>query len=73
MHPADAALQQSFPSVLVPRFGALAPMERSGERLLIAANGIFLEIVRPWLRVVRRLGTFQYRTAIPYGEAVEVT
>lgn len=73
MHPADAALQQSFPSALVPRFGALAPMERSGERLLIAANGIFLEIVRPWLRVVRRLGTFQYRTAIPYGEAVEVT
>lgn len=73
MHPADAALQQSFPSVMVPRFGALATMERPGERLLIAANGVFLEIVRPWLRVVRRLGAFQYRTAIPYGEAVEIT
>lgn len=73
MHPADAALQQSFPSVMVPRFGALASMERPGERLLIAANGVFLEIVRPWLRVVRRLGAFQYRTAIPYGEVAEAT
>ncbi|SDD58426.1 PRTRC system protein A [Cupriavidus sp. YR651] len=73
MHPADAALQQSFPSVMVPRFGALPPLERPGERLLIAANGVFLEIVRPWLRVVRRLGAFQYRTAIPYGEVEEAT
>jgi len=73
MHPADAALQQSFPSVMVPRFGALATMERPGERLLIAANGVFLEIVRPWLRVVRRLGAFQHRTAIPYGELAEAT
>ncbi|TDF62888.1 PRTRC system protein A [Cupriavidus sp. L7L] len=73
MNPADAALQQSFPSVMVPRFGALAPMERPGERLLIAANGVFLEIVRPWLRVVRHLGAFQHRTAIPYGEAAEAT
>ncbi|GAA0189484.1 MULTISPECIES: PRTRC system protein A [Cupriavidus] len=73
MHPADTALQQSFPSVMVPRFGTLTPMARPGERLLIAANGVFLEIVRPWLRVVRRLGVFQYRTAIPYGETAEVT
>ncbi|QET04021.1 PRTRC system protein A (plasmid) [Cupriavidus pauculus] len=73
MHPADMALQQSFPSVMVPRFGEVAPMGGSGERLLIAANGVFLEIVRPWIRVVRLLGKFEHRTAIPYGEAVEVT
>lgn len=73
MHPADLALQQSFPSVMVPRFGEVAPMGGPGERLLIAANGVFLEIVRPWIRVVRLLGKFQHRTAIPYGEAEEVT
>ncbi|SPS02240.1 PRTRC system protein A [Cupriavidus taiwanensis] len=73
MHPADTALQQSFPSVMVPRFGQLAAMERPGERLLIAANGVFLEIARPWLRMVRRLGAFEHRTAIPYGEAAEAT
>ncbi|RZT29086.1 PRTRC system protein A [Cupriavidus agavae] len=73
MHPADIALQQSFPSVMVPRFGQLAPMARPGERLLIAANGVFLEIVRPWLRVVRLLGTFQHRSPIPYGDVAEET
>jgi PRTRC genetic system protein A len=73
MHPADAALQQSFPSVMVPRFGALTAMDRPGERLLIASNGVFLEIVRPWLRVVRRLGAFTHRTAIPYGDVEEST
>ncbi|CAG9185755.1 hypothetical protein LMG32289_06091 [Cupriavidus pampae] len=73
MHPADLALQQSFPTVMVPRFSALAPLEMAGERLLIAANGVFLEIVRPWLRVVRRMGAFQHSTALPYGDATEAT
>ena len=73
MHPADMALQLSFPSVMVPRHGALPQLEQVGERLLIAANGVFLEIVRPWLRVVRRLGEFQHRIAIPYGDATELT
>ncbi|AZG17098.1 PRTRC system protein A [Cupriavidus pauculus] len=73
MHPADNALQQSFPSVMVPRFGQLAAMDRPGERLLIASNGVFLEIARPWIRVVRRLGAFSHRTAIPYGEVAEAT
>lgn len=73
MHPADNALQQSFPSIMVPRFGELPSMKEPGERLLVAANGIFLEIARPWVRVVRQLGAFQHRTAIPYGEAAEAT
>lgn len=73
MNPADITLQQSFPAVMVPRFAALSPLERSGERLLIAENGVFLEIARPWLRVVRRLGAFQHRTAIPYGKANDDT
>lgn len=73
MHPADVTLQQSFPSVMVPRFSRLEPIPRAGERLLIAANGVFLEIARPWLRVVRRLGPFEHRTAIPYGDASEET
>ncbi|MWL91394.1 PRTRC system protein A [Cupriavidus sp. SW-Y-13] len=73
MHPADNALQQSFPSVMVPRFGQLDAMVKHGERLLIASNGVFLEIARPWLRVVRQLGVFSHPTAIPYGEAAEAT
>ncbi|WP_316157444.1 PRTRC system protein A [Cupriavidus sp. BIC8F] len=73
MHPADVTLQQSFPSIMVPRLSKLEPVTRAGERLLIAANGVFLEITRPWLRVIRRLGGFQHRTAIPYGNVSEET
>ncbi|CAG2159749.1 PRTRC system protein A [Cupriavidus numazuensis] len=73
MHPADAVLQQSFPSVMVPRMSKVMPMEQPGERLLIAANGVFLEILRPWLRVVRCLGSYQHRTAVPYGTVSEAT
>ncbi|CAN7777575.1 PRTRC system protein A [Cupriavidus necator] len=73
MHPMDITLQQSFPTVMVPRFGDLAPLETTGERLLIAANGVFLEVSRPWLRLVRRVGQFDVKTAVPYGTAAEAT
>ncbi len=73
MHPMDITLQQSFPTVMVPRFGDLAPLETTGERLLIAANGVFLEVSRPWLRLVRRVAQFDVKTAVPYGPAAETT
>lgn len=67
MHPADIALQQSFPAVMVTLFDTLEPLQTDGERLLVAKNGLFLEIRRPWLRLVRRVGGFDVGTAIPYG------
>ncbi len=36
---ADAALQSSFPTVMVPRREPVAPMQAAGERLLIGENG----------------------------------
>ncbi|WP_186057912.1 PRTRC system protein A [Burkholderia gladioli] len=73
MNPIDAMLQLSFPSVMVPKREALEPMIRSGERLLIGENGVFLEVVRPWIRIVRRIATYLVRTSIPYGDVKEVT
>ncbi|MCP3712293.1 PRTRC system protein A [Paraburkholderia sp. CNPSo 3274] len=73
MNPIDFALQHSFPSVMVPTREPVAPMTVPGERLLIASNGVFLEINRPWIRLVRRLGVFEWRTSVPYGEAAELT
>ncbi|MEW6342991.1 MAG: PRTRC system protein A [Pseudomonadota bacterium] len=69
----DQALQQSFPSVMVPMREPLAPLVKPGERLVIAANGVFLEIVRPWIRLVRRIAEYRVATAIPYGTYDEVT
>jgi PRTRC genetic system protein A len=73
MNPFDSVLQQSFPSVMVPGREPPAPMDKSGERLLIAANGVFLEIVRPWIRLVRRIAEYRVATAIPYGKCGEET
>jgi PRTRC genetic system protein A len=73
MNPIDLTLQQSFPSVMVPRHEPVAAMSAPGERLLIAANGVFLEINRPWVRLVRLLGAFDWRTPVPYGDMVEQT
>ncbi|MBB2984202.1 PRTRC genetic system protein A [Paraburkholderia tropica] len=73
MNPVDIALQGSFPSMMVPTRESVAPMSASGERLLIASNGVFLEISRAWVRLVRRLSSFDWRTPVPYGEAAEHT
>lgn len=73
MNALDMALQKSFPSVMVPRNEAVEPMTTVGERLLIAGNGIWLEVNRPWIRMVRRIAHYDVRTAIPYGEVAEST
>lgn len=73
MHPMDQTLQASFPTVMVPRFGAVEPMAGVGERMLVAANGVFLEVVRPWFHVVRKIATYSVDTAIPYGNQQERT
>jgi PRTRC genetic system protein A len=70
---ADLALQRSFPTVMVPRREPAEPMQAFGERLLIAQNGVFLEINQPWLSLVRRIAAYSVATAIPYGEVAEST
>lgn len=73
MNPIDSMLQQSFPSVMVPSREPVESMTRLGERMLIGSNGVFLEVVRPWIRVVRRIAMYHAPTAIPYGEVSAVT
>ncbi|MFT4506103.1 PRTRC system protein A [Caballeronia sp. 15711] len=73
MNAADMVLQRSFPTVMVPRREPVAPMQSIGERLLIAQNGVFLEIKQPWISLVRRIADFSVPTAIPYGRVVEHT
>lgn len=73
MNPFDTVLQQSFPAVMVPTREELPPMTRPGERLLMAADGVYLEILRPWIRAVRRIARLEVDTAIPYGVVEEAT
>ncbi|MFC0403174.1 PRTRC system protein A [Paraburkholderia rhizosphaerae] len=69
----DTTLQRSFPTVMVPRNEAVAEMQAAGERLLIAENGVFIEILRPWLSLVRQIAEFNVRTAVPYGRITPST
>src|SRR5579863_7981511 len=73
MNPLDLTLQRSFPSVMAPRNEPVTPMSAPGERLLIAADGVYLEILRPWLRLVRRIARYDAAIAIPYGTVSEET
>lgn len=63
----DIALQMSCPVAGVPKFSELGPLERNGERILLAANGTFLEVNRPWIRVVVQVGP-PLTTTVPFGE-----
>lgn len=58
---------------MVPTRESVVPMTAAGERLLVAGNGVFLENLRPWIRLIRRIGSYAVSTAIPYGIVEEVT
>jgi PRTRC genetic system protein A len=73
MNAADSVLQRSFPTVMVPRREPVGPMASAGERLLVAENGVFLEISLPWISLVRRVASFTAPIPIPYGSVMEHT
>jgi PRTRC genetic system protein A len=73
MNTIDSLLQTSFPSVMVPMRESVVALDRPGERLLIAADGVYLEVVRSWIRVVRRIAKYDFPTAIPYGRVEPAT
>jgi PRTRC genetic system protein A len=66
----DIALQLSCPVTSVPMFSDFAPLERNGERIALAANGTFLEVCRPWVRIITQVGP-ALATTVPFGELKE--
>lgn len=54
--PRDELLQSVTPIVVAPLFAPpLAPLRGSCHRFIVAQNGIWLELVRPWVRVVTKV------------------
>lgn len=70
MDPRDAVLQAACPVVPVPRFGDLSAAP-PGQRVLLARNGVFLEVTRSWLRYVVKLGDLPVKPPLPYGVVQE--
>ena len=71
LDPRDTALQALTPTVMVPRFGALTPLAESGHRFLMANDGVWLEVRRPWLHLIHPLAS-QRVVAMPYGALAPV-
>lgn len=67
MDPRDDVLQQSCPTIVVPKYGALVPMEEWGHRVLVARNGLWLEVLRPWLHALVPIAS-QEAFPLPFGE-----
>jgi len=63
----DAILQAAFPTVPVPRFGALPELEVGRKRLLMAADGVYLEVRSTALHARLRLAAVE----TPHGTCTE--
>lgn len=66
LDPRDALLQAHTPTIMVPRYGELAPLEKNGHRYLVAAHGLWLEVRRPWLHA--RVPIAFSPVLMPYGQ-----
>ncbi|MES2260579.1 MAG: PRTRC system protein A [Pseudomonadota bacterium] len=65
--PRDAALLAACPVVAMPRYGVLPPLE-VGLRLVVAANGLFVQVCLPWLDCVAQCGGIDATLPLPYGQ-----
>ena len=61
----DLALQAVMPTVMVPGYSDLTELVEPGGRLLMAGNGIWLEVRRAWMYM--RACVSQLPIPIPYG------
>ena len=70
LDPRDAALQSTCPVVIAPRFGPLPPMP-PGQRLIAAANGLFVQVKLDWLDCLHCLTPQGLGLPLPYGSLKE--
>ena len=68
--PRDAALQSACPTLAAPRFGALPHME-NGQRVVVAANGVFVQVKLDWLDCTLRVAAIAPVPPLPYGSMQE--
>lgn len=64
----DSKLWDSAPTVAVPKFAAFKELEEVGHRFLATAEGLFVEVRRPWLHVIQPVAPLNGQTVRPpYG------
>lgn len=65
----DLALQAACPVIAAPRFGPLPDMD-NGQRIILAANGVFVQVKLDWLDCIQRLSP-ALPIPLPYGSIEE--
>lgn len=66
MNQLDAYFQNLVPTVMVPTAEPLVELDAEGHRFLAAADGLWLEVKRPWLHLIWPVAQ-QSIVAMPYG------
>ncbi|WP_186058896.1 PRTRC system protein A [Burkholderia gladioli] len=64
----DNALFDSAPVAAVPHHAEFEPLLDVGHRFLLAANGLFVEIRRPWVHIIQPIAQLaEAGPRVPYG------
>lgn len=66
--PMDEAIQAVTPVVAAPKFGELSELGSNAQRYIVASDGLYLEVRRPWLHVVHQVALIQGAASTPYGQ-----
>lgn len=61
----DIALQATLPTIMVPAFSDFKKLDEPGSRLLMARNGVWLEVCRAWLYMRTQITNLPI--TVPYG------
>lgn len=69
----DRMLLAQMPLVAVPTETQVERLDKNGQRLLLAGNGIFIEVRRDWLYAIRQCGGLHPDLQTPFGAVQEVT
>ena len=72
IEPCDRAWQSACPTVAAPCVGPLPDM-KNGQRVIVAANGVFLHVKLDWLDCILRLADMASVPPLPYGAVQERT
>ena len=70
LDPRDRLLQRHAPAIMVPRHGVLALPHKPGHRFLVASDGMWLEVLRPWLHARVHLGHSEM--PLPFGDVGQI-
>jgi PRTRC genetic system protein A len=62
----DHALQIACPVLAAPRFSTLPEMD-NGQRIVVASNGVFVQVKRDWLDCMLRIAPLPAAPPLPYG------